>query len=377
MTASDAIFRTLALCAGPIGSPQIAERLRHETAGLSSFDELLQRAEDHGLEPLVSAHFHYAGIAIPPDAADRLRARWAQHAHAHAVRTRVAAEVARAFEEAGVAFLVLKGAALAQLVYRTPLLRPMRDVDLLVRGQDALRAHAILRDSGFAPKGLTVPRGHHHLQGMAKVVDGATVTIELHSRLLRPSPFTRAVRYDDLCDRAQPLTWSGTTMRTLGREDMLWHVYAHAFPTDVQCFELRLISVADLVAATETWIDQLDWDHLERRHGRLLRALPLLDHLTPLSPHVLARIRSRSSARSVAYRIVWPAPKGLRAIASSVAGRGPVKRDLLWPPEWWFRLRYGIGGPGRWLWYRGVGHPARLAIGAADNLKARLTKDQS
>ena len=41
--------------------------------------------------------------------------------------------------QAGVPFLVLKGAALAHLVYGDPRLRPMRDVDLLIRKADGRR----------------------------------------------------------------------------------------------------------------------------------------------------------------------------------------------------------------------------------------------
>ena len=36
--------------------------------------------------------------------------------------------------------------------------------------------------------------------------------------------------------------------------------------------------------------------------------------------------------------------------------------DVLWPPEWWFRMRYGITTWPRWVWFRVVGHPARLAL---------------
>ena len=79
---------------------------------------------------------------------------------------------------------------------------------------DALRIQA----SGGRP-----PR-HHHLQGMAKTLEGATVTIELHHELLPRTPFIEPCSYDDLLRRSQPFEWSGNMYRTLGREDMLWHV---------------------------------------------------------------------------------------------------------------------------------------------------------
>ena len=41
---------------------------------------------------------------------------------------------------------------------------------------------------------------------------------------------------------------------------MLWHVYAHAFVIlTLRPGAMRLISVADLVHATEAWINQIDW----------------------------------------------------------------------------------------------------------------------
>ncbi len=202
------------------------------------------------MEPLVLAHIERTGLTIPADVRARLRARRTQHAHASAVRARVVADVARAMAQARVPFLVLKGAALAHLVYADPRLRPMRDVDLLVRKSDVGRACDVLTRCGFSPGGIAVPARHHHVQAMAKTVEGATVTIELHHELMVRTPFVELARdYDDLIRRSQPFDWGGMTCRTLGREDMLWHVYAHAFVINtLRPGAIRLLSVADLVA---------------------------------------------------------------------------------------------------------------------------------
>ena len=113
-TLSNGAFRFLSLCASRPGSAAVAQRLSSALEGVRSFDELAIAGEQHGLEPLALA----------------------QHAHAAAVQARVFADVAGAMAQAGVLFLVLKGAALAHLVYDEPRLRPMRDVDLLVRKDD-------------------------------------------------------------------------------------------------------------------------------------------------------------------------------------------------------------------------------------------------
>jgi hypothetical protein len=355
LTLSDGAFRFLSLCARSPGSAGIEQRLSSALSTVPSFTELAVAAEQHGMEPLVLAHIESTGLTIPASFRDRLLARRAQHAHAAAVRTHVLADVAGAMAQAGVPFLVLKGAALARLVYEDPRLRPMRDVDLLVRKADAGRALDVLVRCGFRPGGATVPAGHHHLQAVARTIEGATVTIELHHQLMVGTPFVQPRGFDDLIGRSQPFEWGGVGCHTLGREDMLWHVYAHAFVINpTRPGAIRLLSVADLVHATEAWIDQIDWTWLRRQYGRLLPALHVLHDLVPWSPHVVEVLRGQVERSSSAVR-AYP-------INSDQDWSMRLMPDVLWPPEWWFRMRYGIVTWPRWLWFRGVGHPAHLAL---------------
>jgi hypothetical protein len=356
-------FRTLALCSRATGSIATYERVRQEAADVVCWLTLVRDAEAHGLDPLLFRQLLDASISIPSPCRAHLQARWVQHAHAYAVRTRLLRDVVHAMQTERVSFLVLKGAALAHLVYANPVLRPMRDVDLLVRPHEARRACQVLEQCGFSAKGAPVAPDYHHLTGMAKTVDGVTVTIELHHALLRATPFLRPLGYDDLDNRAQPFEWGDMRLRTLGPEDMLWHVYAHAFAINVLCPAIRLISVADLVSLVEAWVDRLDWDRIGREFGQVLRALPLFHDLTPWSPRVLEVLGAVSGR-----------PSGVRPLTSSVVWSGALNRDVLWPPEWWFRVRYGIDGPRRWVWYRFVGHPARLALAAAHTATTRLAK---
>jgi Uncharacterised nucleotidyltransferase len=366
-TLSDGAFRLLSLCALPPGSAAVAQRLPSALSVVTSFDELVTAAEEHGMEPLVFAHLERTGLAIPIDFRARIWGRGMQHAHAAAVRTRVVSDVGCAMAQAGVPFLVLKGAALAHLVYEDPRLRPMRDVDLLIRKADAGRALDVLVRCGFRPGGSAVPARHHHVQGMAKTLDGATVTIELHHELLARTPFVEPRDYDDLIRRSQPFEWGGMTCQTLGPEDMLWHVYAHAFVINtLRPGAIRLLSVADLVHATEAWIDRIDWELLRRQYARLPRALHVLNDLVPWSPHVAEVLREHVKRPSTAVRAY--------AIDSDPDWSVRLIPDVLWLPEWWFRMRYGITAWPRWVWFRFVGHPARLALSAGRAVVTRLPK---
>ena len=362
---SDGAFRFLSLCAQRPGSPAVAQRLPSALSGVRSLDELAAAAEQHGLEPLVLAHVERAGLAISAEVRDRLRARRTQHAHAAAVRSRVVADVASVLAGAEVPFLVLKGAALAHLVYADPRLRPMRDVDLLVRKTDAERAAAVLRRCGFAPGGLTVPSRHHHLQGMATVREGATVAIELHHELLPRTAFVPTRTYDDLIGRSQPFDWDGAVFRTLGREDMLWHVYAHAFVINtLRPGAIRLVSVADLTHATEAWVDRIDWARLRHEFPRLLRALHVLHDAVPWSPPVADALREQAAPPA--------APVPVHPIDADPEWSLRLLPVVVWPPEWWFRMRYGITAWPRWAWCRLVGHPSHLAVAVTRAVGARI-----
>src|SRR4029450_2709766 len=138
---------------------------------------------------------------------------------------------------------------------------------------------------------------------MPRALEGPTVTIELHHQLLLRTPFIRPRRYDDVIERCQPFEWGGMSGQTLGREDMLWHVYAHAFVINtLSPGAIRLLSVADLVHATEAWIDRIDWARLRPHSGPLLRALHVLHDLVPWSPRVAEVLREQVEPPATAVR---------------------------------------------------------------------------
>ena len=287
-TLSDGVFRFLSLCAAPPGSAAVAQRLPSALATVPSFDELAIAAEQHGLEPLVLAHLERTGLAIPATVRDRLRARLTQHAHAAAVRARVVADVAGAMAQAEVPFLVLKGAALAHLVYGHPRLRPMRDVDLLIRKADAGRALDVLTHCGFRPGAAWSRARHHHVQGMARTLDGATVTIELHHELMVRTPFVEPRNY-------RRRDWPVPAVR-VGRNDLSdARARRHAVARVRAC-------VRDQHAAPRRHSAAVGRRSRARHRGvgrsrstgrssgvqyaRLLRALHVLHDLVPWSPHV-------------------------------------------------------------------------------------------
>jgi hypothetical protein len=93
-------------------------------------------------------------------------------------------EILDAAGAAAVPMLPLKGALLAHTIYEDPGLRPMRDVDLLVRPRDLERAIALLARLGFSvasPPGARFSPRHAH--AVALVDTRRELAIDLHHRL--------------------------------------------------------------------------------------------------------------------------------------------------------------------------------------------------
>jgi hypothetical protein len=264
----------LALCARAQGHPAQHEWLARLAHALPSWEGLAERAEAHGLGPLLSTHLQAAGVAIPGGVRLQLQGYYLLYL------------------DAGIDVLLLKGAALAQLVYPQPLLRPMRDIDILVRASDAPRAQALLAEIGFAPPpspmaGLEAD--HHHLAAIKRAVDGFSISVEVHHGL-NLNELSRPPRtFEELAPTAQPLTIGGIAAQTLGCEDMLWHIYRHAFCMPMGYEALRLIWVADLVSLVEAWLDRIDWERVARQYPAAYALLPLLHTLTPWEDAAAAR----------------------------------------------------------------------------------------
>jgi hypothetical protein len=277
-----------------------------------------------------------------------------QHSHANRVRGRVLAEILDAFQVAGIPILVLKGAALAYLVYPEPGLRPMRDVDVLVSPAQVRQAQALLGELGFnaPPPSHTLPA--KHLLAAKRWGEGLQVTVELHHNLYaNSSPNTEL---EALRSAAMPLTIEGVTAHTLGYEAMLEHIYQH-MRVNLLLDSLRLIWLADMVSLAERFAAEIDWPRVP---PALRNTMALCHWFTPLTEELLrtASLNPGHPPQGIGREFEgWPR---YALAAQRHKGYGGILRDSFFPAEWWLRFYYGLpSGPALW-WSRWVRHPLHI-----------------
>lgn len=231
------------------------------------WERLIQQATRHGVASFVYKRFISMGPCtnIPTWVMQRLREISLRTALQNLRLYHELSEVLRALQQEAIPVIVLKGAFLAEIVYGERWLRPMVDVDLLVRSADLSRVETKLLEAGFSPLKLPSLRveyeAHHHLHPFMK---SGELRIEVHSAIERPSiPFN--IDTDELWKRAQPAIIGGVNALALSPEDLLLHLCLHASFTHK--FRLGLRSVYDISETLRHYGDAIDWEQVSRRAG--------------------------------------------------------------------------------------------------------------
>ncbi|MCB0210704.1 MAG: nucleotidyltransferase family protein [Anaerolineae bacterium] len=353
----------------------------HITALTPTYLDLLEKTdfatqiEEHGLGPLLYTSTKTTELTIPPDLKRSLQALYLRHRHANAVRGRVLADILTRFQAEGVQVLVVKGAALAHIIYPEPGLRPMRDIDLLVKEADAYRAQQLLAELGFdapLPQDNSLP--DKHMLAATLKTEGISVSVEIHHNLFSTGN-TASLAIETMAGAPVAFEINGVTAYTLSYEEMLWHLCRHAVKSIYQ--PLHLIRVLDIVGWAEHFVAEIDWRLVARQYPFALTCLAQFHYITPLSEPLQKAIALTPTAAPPGVGLDfqgWPRyslaqlrTKGYRRIIS----------DSFWPSTWWLYLFYGIR---RWpdeVWYRWVGHPARVVGWMIQLLWSKVVKTNS
>jgi Uncharacterised nucleotidyltransferase len=374
------------LLLGARGRPEPAGDVELATLASDPVDwtALVALAIREGTAPLLHSHLARLGLLdrLPEVARRRLTdvvgGVWA----ANAVLARCWAQATTALRQAGVETLTLKGMALANTVYGEPALRPMADVDLLVREEDRAAAHAVLRSLGYRTPGHAADMLGASRSFVELVRDGSRIDLHWHAaHYLR---FERIVEVDHegMWARARPLITEGGRSRMLAPEDLLLHLVLHlTLGSDFA----RVLWYADIDAVVRRFAAQLDWGLVEREadHWRI-RALTgwtlgvvAASFNTPLPAGLLDRLgHGRWRRAAIAQCIGASTPPSLTGALDDtrvypaqtlLMDRGiDVLRVFAWtffPSATWLRHHYTLE-PWQVPLYRAV-HPLRVCWLAA------------
>lgn len=283
MDAEALIGRLLADRTGRVGPLPNPERFLAlcESHGVSAL--ILEKARDRGLQGE-----GWQGVL---EGLNARRRQWlARNIH---LLSRLR-EFQSALRRAGIPCIVLKGGSLLAVLYSDFGLRPLGDIDVLVRKEDVDRILEILRRDGWnVPSEAEVRfwrRTFYHLYVQTR--DTFAAAFEIHWDLEKEA--RHAIQVEELWERSVVFQLEGDTLRRLSNEDLMLHLLLHLAH---HYYNPRLIWVCDIRRLAGG--ASLDWSRILARAERWRLRLPVyyslhyVEKIFPgtVPPEVLAAAR--------------------------------------------------------------------------------------
>jgi hypothetical protein len=276
----------------------VTERTRALLGGPLRWDYLVETSVRHAVAPLLHHGLERVGVAdaVPSAARDELADLARGAAERHRRLYAVTREIAEAFAGAGVDAIALKDLDLAARLYPAPGLRPLGDLDLLVRPGRYPAAARCLTRAGFRPLPQTGPMVLEYGAGVnfRRAEDEVWVDLQWGVAQREWDVAGEAVFAFDVegfWDRAAPAALEGAEMLCASDEDMLLHLCLHLEGHRYG----ELVLLYDIALLCERRGAVIDWDALAARAaaqgagGSLERAMRMVQRLygTPVPDQVL------------------------------------------------------------------------------------------
>jgi hypothetical protein len=224
------------------------------------WEAVIRESDRQGLTPLLWERVSRddAHSRIPDRVLSRLRQSYFDAIRKNTLLYHQLSKILRTLSAAGISAIVLKGVHLAEVVYGNIGLRPMVDIDLLIREADLPEAIAALQKLDY------LPDRQIHLEASCRVRKHLPrfwgpmgVSVELHNSICDPkAPF--AIDTDGLWERKQPIRITDVQTFALAPEDLLLQVCFHAAYEHILDFGLR--PLCDICEIVRCFRGSMDWD---------------------------------------------------------------------------------------------------------------------
>ena len=209
-------------------------------------------------------YFHLSKLTaeIPLGAMQELRLCYRQSCARAAQQTVKLREILQALASEGISPIVMKGAALGVLVYPAAGLRPMLDLDLLVKNSELDAAANVLASLGYVTDESYQPAEwyrsqHHHLAPL--ISQDGSVAVEVHNQVAPPRANV-SIPIAEFWRRARSAQIASTPALVLAPEDLLLSTCIHV--AIGQQFEKAFRGLIDIGEILRAYGSEIDWEQL-------------------------------------------------------------------------------------------------------------------
>jgi len=334
------------IASNPYPNDATKVQLANLSDAITDWSPLEQLVKENRIAALLYWHSQQGHIALPKPAELQLATWYIRNRKVATARDHWLSILTDKLNEAGIEHAYLKGTALCHLIYPTPYIRSMDDIDILIDQERNNDVYQLLVELGVSVKMPTTNKelGCHQWPIATVYHDGIKFDLEIHIRVLS----RRIGGYgfmSDFRDSLIPFSVDDQTRYALSHEDFLI-TQLHRFKHLTEIF--RLIDITDIAAYLERYADQMDWDRIYKQHSWIQNCLMAIDCVTPLSAQVKVVARIPNDYANRTFDLNNDPYAGL-PVNRYLLARG-LQKDLplakrvintIAPSLWWMTLVYG------------------------------------
>jgi len=177
-------------------------------------------------------------------------------------------KVLEILSKAGLQVIVLKGAVLAEKIYRNLALRPMMDVDLLVKKEDLFFFDKQMKILGYRPSDISV-NDIDLTSTYLTTIDYRSLSpnspsFHVHWHFVNSTipneSYIKNIKIEDIWQNAENTKIAGTETLVMAPHHLLIHLSEHALRVTHSLSKLSLL--CDISESVNFYQGRLDWDRL-------------------------------------------------------------------------------------------------------------------
>jgi len=205
---------------------------------------------------------------IPSDVFEELKKDYYLNATKNTLIFEEFRKVLEVVKKSGLAVILLKGAALAEKVYGNIALRPMSDVDLLVKEEDMAHADEQLKMLGYRPTDAAVDEVDFSstylttLDYRSPEENSPSFHIHWHfvNSTIPNESYMKNIKMEDVWEDAENAEIVGEETLVMAPHHLIIHLSEHALRVTHSLSKLSFL--CDISEAVNFYQEQLDWDRL-------------------------------------------------------------------------------------------------------------------
>lgn len=272
----------------------ISDDLKHKIDEIFSneldWNFILECSARHGVSPLFYRNLKNINHSkdVPPEIMKELEKRYYGNLARNMLLYDELGKVLKAFKREGIETIVLKGAFLAEEIYKNIALRTMSDIDLLIKKEDLQRAKFELEKLMYSPTVIFPTKLHEHYEILLSnelppfVHETKKIVIEIHFDI-QPCRDTYKVDIDELWKNVKSTRIAGIEVFTFAPENLLQHLCLHMYKhitLSGTSPAKPLRDYCDIAEVTRQYKNTINWNSLLQNSKKFGVEEPIFQGLT-------------------------------------------------------------------------------------------------